>query len=398
MTIKVGNTVDIGKQFDHLREVFKGASGGSNFDNGIHFIQGPMGVRFDPEHHPDPVPPVGAGVRPNNDAVPVTPESKQRGSLAHIAKQMVMGGAQGKDTTRVRIDSVRKSGKGTAKGTFGSLVSRGVVADGQIGWRVMHSSELGNEGPLKHLKMSGWSRADIRDNRDTPFARSEEARRQHLANNVLGRHDDNAVNWRDIGERINESVGSERDNSPAALARKYNFTPWKKPEDIEAGNRDTSNDDKSFEWMRHHKDYKEHAHELLYGSGEGPDWFKSSGQGSIKSERGSRGSTMFSSTWNRADSPSFARPPEHIGGSYHLVAVDLSGLPFKSLRKPETGEATPAGSHHDIHFDVGLGLGVTGKIPHSRILHVINMDDEGKPDFENGWTHDGTKHRSLGEG
>lgn len=404
--------MEIGKQFDHLREVFHGASGGrggglSAINGGINFLKKPgEPLRFDPEHHPDsqaivindnedtPATSIRR-VRSNRDAVPVSPETKRVGSLAELAKQIILGKAQEPGTTRVRVDSVRRTGKGTQKGKIGQLISRGVVADGQIGWRVMHSSELNNEGPLKHITMPGWGRAAIREGENDRFGQGEEARRQELVDKRLGQLG-GGVHWSEIGGKDTRSDWEDVKKA-AADAKREGLTPWKDPEDITAGEPGRE-DDNSFKWMQHHKDYKDHAFEMEYGSGEGPDWFKSTGRGSIKSERGSRGSTMFSSTWGRAQSPSFARPPEHIGGSYHLVAVDLSGLPFKSLRKPDSGEDTPAGSHHDIPFDVGLGLGITGKIPHSRILHVINLDHEGKPDFENGWTHDGTTGKQFGAG
>ena len=54
-------------------------------------------------------------------------------------------------------------------------------------------------------------------------------------------------------------------------------------------------------------------------------------------------------------------------GATHQVEVDLSGLPFRTMRKPE-GDAIPA--------DLGLGLGVKGEMDWSRIKKITNRNGE----------------------
>lgn len=92
--------------------------------------------------------------------------------------------------------------------------------------------------------------------------------------------------------------------------------------------------------------------------------YHSKGTFTLKIERGSGVSTMFAH-----------RPlsTEEMGahGYTHQIEVDLSGLPFRSLRAPE-------GSH--IKADLGLGLGVTGEMDWSRIRRLWGPSGEVRPD------------------
>jgi hypothetical protein len=92
--------------------------------------------------------------------------------------------------------------------------------------------------------------------------------------------------------------------------------------------------------------------------------YHSRGTFTTKIERGSGVSTMFS---HQPLTPEEMEPH----GYTHQVEVDLSGLPFRSLKAPE--------SDH-IKADQGLGLGVTGEMDWGRIKRMWHGDQEVTPD------------------
>jgi hypothetical protein len=103
--------------------------------------------------------------------------------------------------------------------------------------------------------------------------------------------------------------------------------------------------------------------------------YRSFGKYSVAPERGSRGGTQF------AAAP-LSHEEMHALGATHQVEVDISGLPFRSLRAPE-------GEVH--HADLGLGLAVKGEMRWDRIKRVV--DREGRsPEWA-----DGNGYSSPGE-
>ena len=92
--------------------------------------------------------------------------------------------------------------------------------------------------------------------------------------------------------------------------------------------------------------------------------YRSRGTYNTKIERGSRGTTMFS-----ANPISQEEMQRH--GYTHQIEADISGLPFRTLRKPE-------GDH--VAADLGLGLGVKGEMDWSRIKRLHGPEGEVLPD------------------
>lgn len=92
--------------------------------------------------------------------------------------------------------------------------------------------------------------------------------------------------------------------------------------------------------------------------------YRSWGTFNTKVERGSRGSTMFSSAPLTAD-----EMQRH--GYTHMIEADLSGLPFRTLRAPVDGV---------VHADLGLGLGIVGEMDWSRIRRAHGPSGQVVPD------------------
>jgi hypothetical protein len=107
--------------------------------------------------------------------------------------------------------------------------------------------------------------------------------------------------------------------------------------------------------------------------------YRSFGKGNMGPEKHSRGSTMFSAAPH--DAEELKRQ-----GYTHQIAVDISGLPYRTLRKPEGGV---------VHADMGLGLGVVGEMRWDRIHHLF--DHEGKEVHPSeGWGNIGTDIKAGG--
>ena len=97
------------------------------------------------------------------------------------------------------------------------------------------------------------------------------------------------------------------------------------------------------------------------GSGLPPAWH-SQGRFTMPGERASAdaASTMFG-----IDTDTLSRMHRAADGEYDaLVAVDLSGMPYTTMREPIGKAVSP---------DIGLGLGITGDIPTDRVRGVWNL-------------------------